>query len=70
MGDVARQIANLADADPALISYGDDAETGTEISTVLGSPDLAQMLIGWTATIPLAEGLARTIANARQRVDA
>ena len=70
IGDVARQIVDLAGADPALISYGDDAETETEISTVLGCPDLARVLMGWTATIPLNEGLARTVSNARQRIDA
>lgn len=70
MGDVARRIADLAGADPTLISYGDDAEMETEITTVLGSPDLALALMGWNAQISLDEGLARTVANARQPVAA
>lgn len=66
MANVAGRIAALAGADPALISYGDDAESGTGITTVLGSPDLALALIGWSARVALDEGLARTVASARQ----
>ncbi|MBC9031391.1 NAD(P)-dependent oxidoreductase [Sphingomonas sp. JC676] len=68
MGEVAERILDLTGADPALITVGNDTETGTEISTVLGSPDLALALMGWSARIPLEEGLARTIAGAKQRV--
>jgi len=68
MENVARRIAALADADPASIRYGDDAESETGITTVLGSPDLASALMGWSARIALDEGLARTVASARQPV--
>lgn len=68
MENVARRIAALADADPALIRYGDDTESETGITTVLGSPDLASALMGWSARIALDEGLARTVASARQPV--
>lgn len=68
MGDVAKRITDLAAADPTLIRYGDDAESEAEITTVLGSPDVARALMGWSARIPLDEGLARTVASARQRV--
>ena len=66
MEKVARRIAALAGADPALIRYGDDAESETGITTVLGSPALALALIGWRARVALDEGLARTVASARQ----
>ena len=66
MEDVAGRIAALAGADPALIRYGDGAESETGITTVLGSPDLALALMGWSARVALEEGLARTVASARQ----
>ena len=68
METVAGRIADLAEADPALIRYGDDAESETGITTVLGSPDLALALTGWSARVTLNEGLARTVASARQPV--
>lgn len=68
MGDVAARIVDLAGADPALLSFGEDAESDTEITTVLGSPDLALALTGWCARTELNEGLARTVASARQPV--
>ncbi|MET0309799.1 MAG: NAD(P)-dependent oxidoreductase [Sphingomonas sp.] len=67
MKEVARRIAGLTDANPALITYGEDVESQTEITTVLGSPDLALALMGWSARIPLDEGLAHTVAGARQQ---
>lgn len=67
MRDVAEGIADIAGADPRLIRYGDDAESEGEITTVLGSPDLALALMGWSAQIPLDEGLARMAASARRR---
>lgn len=68
MGDVAERIVGLTGADPALIRYGAGGESSAEISTVLGSPDLALALMGWSAAIPLGDGLARTVARARQRI--
>lgn len=68
IGDVARHISMLTGADPALISYGDDGQSETEIATVLGSPDLALAMLGWRARIPLAEGLTRLVASASQRI--
>ena len=68
MGSVAERIADLTGADPALVRFGDDAESDTEISTVLGSPDLALALTGWRARTALEEGLARTVTSARELV--
>jgi nucleoside-diphosphate-sugar epimerase len=65
---VAGRIASLTGADPALIRYGGDAESETGITTVLGSPDLALALMGWSARVALDDGLARTVASARQPV--
>jgi len=67
MGEVARRIIDLTGADPGLITFGDAPETEAEITTVLGSPDLALALMGWSARISLDEGLARTVAGAQQR---
>lgn len=68
MGEVAGRIVELTGADPALITSGNDTELEGEITTVLGSPDLALALMGWSTRISLDEGLARTVAGARQRV--
>ena len=68
MREVAGRISDLTEADPALITNGEDAESETEITTVLGAPDLARALLGWSARISLDEGLARTVAGAKQRI--
>jgi nucleoside-diphosphate-sugar epimerase len=68
MREVAGRIVELTGADPALITSGNDAELEGEIATVLGSPDLALALMGWSTRISLDEGLARTVAGARERV--
>lgn len=67
MRDVAGRISDLVGSDPTLITYGEDAESETGITNVLGAPDLAHALLGWSARIALDDGLARTVAGASQR---
>ena len=64
MHDVARMIVEMTDADPAIVGVS-GAQASGDISDLCCSTVLAQDLLGWTARIPLAEGLQRTVAWAR-----
>ncbi|MBD9652950.1 NAD(P)-dependent oxidoreductase [Ensifer sp. ENS09] len=61
MREVARLIVEQTGADPALIEYGSATSTGG-IRDFRAAPGRAKDLFGWSARIPFAEGLARTIA--------
>ena len=69
MRAVAEGIAAELEAPSGLLSFGPaDPPGGTPV--LIGAPDVAARGCGWRAAIPLAEGLARTIAAERQAAGA
>ena len=61
MGAVARQIAALLGGEDRL-DIGTRPPRAMDIEALAGRNALAERLIGWTPQVPLAEGLARTVA--------
>nr|WP_274709287.1 NAD(P)-dependent oxidoreductase [Nitratireductor luteus] len=61
MREVARQIIGTTGADPGLVEYG-DGNPPHGASDLRGAPGLARQLLGWSARIPLEEGISRLIA--------
>ncbi|WP_159587194.1 NAD-dependent epimerase/dehydratase family protein [Chelativorans xinjiangense] len=61
MREVARQIIEITGADPGLVKYG----AGNPLHgapDLRGTPDLARQFLGWSARVPLAEGISRLVA--------
>ncbi len=65
MGDVARLVAEAADADPSLIQTGDALVAGGAAHLV-GSPERAQSLLGWRARTTIEKGIQKTVALIRE----
>ncbi|HEV7322478.1 MAG TPA: NAD(P)-dependent oxidoreductase [Ensifer sp.] len=61
MREVAKLIVEHTGADPELIEFGAATSTGG-IPDFRASPARVKDLFGWSARVPLTEGLARTIA--------
>ncbi|WEX75614.1 NAD(P)-dependent oxidoreductase [Sinorhizobium numidicum] len=66
MRDVARLVLEETGADPALIQYG-PAGGSSGLRDFRGATQLARSFIGWKASVPLAEGLVRTVEWYRER---
>ncbi len=67
---VVRRIYELAGADPALVRPGALPRRPGEVDRFLGDHGAARALLGWRPAIDLEEGLARTVAAAREAAGA
>ncbi len=61
MAQVAAQVVAETGCDPGLVALGNGAPGGTP--DLRGSPALAARLLGWRARVPIAEGVAHTVAE-------
>ena len=67
IGDLARLIARLAGVEPRIeVEERRLRPSGSEVERLLADPSLAREQLGWSARVPLEEGLERTLAWLRE----
>ena len=64
MRQVAEAVINATNADPSLVTYGDNAESDGAVELV-GDASLAESLFGWRARTSLNDGLMRMIRDGK-----
>lgn len=67
IGELARLIARLAGVEPRIeVEERRVRPSGSEVERLLADPSLARERLGWSARVPLEEGLERTLAWLRE----